>query len=227
MRHVRIRRSFTWNHNLRAWGPVYGRTEVAPGRKAGTSMSLLTRLVRVRVCVCVRACVHVCVCACVCVCVCVRTRVCACVHVCACVCARVRVCVCVCVCDSPQKLTEHPLVRDTEAWHAAAVGSRRVGHDWATGQRQASPRACGRAQDARLGRGSLHVTPAGYGTSDILSQILSWERAVLCITGNGAVSLRQHGAVVDPEYLQMLPNVPWEQDRHMLAATGLRGKTGS
>ena len=97
MRHVRIRRSFTWNHNLRAWGPVYGRTEVAPGRKAGTSMSLLTRLVCVRACVCVCACV----CACVRVHVCVRARACVCARARACVsvceCARARVCVCVCV----------------------------------------------------------------------------------------------------------------------------------
>ena len=52
-RHVHIKCSFTWNHSLRVWGPVYGRTEVATGREARTSISLLTRLICVCVCVCV------------------------------------------------------------------------------------------------------------------------------------------------------------------------------
>ena len=30
------------------------------------------------------------------------------------------------------------MVRDREAWRAAVQGSQRVGHDWATGQRQQS-----------------------------------------------------------------------------------------
>ena len=98
-----------------------------------------------------------------------------------------------------------------------SMGSHRVGHDWsdlaAAGEghgglaccspggheelnmtgwldKQASPRACGPVQDIRLWIRSFHIKPTVYGTSDILSQILSWEWAVLCIMGKGVVSLR-------------------------------------